>query len=411
MLRKSKVSVVSIIAIAVIATIGLLALLLGGCAGTKETGAAEEETIKIGLVTWSEGPTLVAGRAYTRAFKSAINQINESGGILDGKMVEGIIAPQGSTGETAKSAALRLVMKDQVVLLNGPHWAGAAPAGLEVAQKYKLPYTLLQGGTWLYEQNYPGTACFAGNAYGRANAQTRWAEKKGFKNVVMLCMDIPYNHDVVDTAQANWSTADSPKILDVIWYDYTLTDIKAEVTKAVSYNPDLIWCEEWSDVVTTFVIKTLDELGYTGDVVFTPEIKKDAIGGLPVDVSEGVYIFEEWVPDSSVPENKAFCDLMLADWGELPEYDEEVIYSGTYFILKAMDAAGVVADGSDEALDKISKAMHSLEWTGPYGVPTNLDPSGLAKWDKFAMAKIQNGVMVLDEYIKMQESDWLPWLK
>ena len=142
--------------------------------------AAEKKPVKIGLVTWSEGATLTAGRQYTRGFKTAIKNINEQGGILGGRMVEGFIAPQGMTGESAQTAAAGLVMKHQVKALIGPHWTVGASAGLSVAKKYNLPYLCYQGGTWLYKQKYPAAAVFIANAYGRANAQAEWAEKKGY---------------------------------------------------------------------------------------------------------------------------------------------------------------------------------------------------------------------------------------
>lgn len=414
MLEKKGRIIVPIIAVAVSVMLFSLTSCTEPAVATEEPAAVteeEKEPIKIGLVTWSEGTTLTAGRAYTRAFKSGIRYINDQGGILGGRMVEGVIAPQGMTSETAKSAALQLVMKEGVTVLIGPHWAGAAPAGLEVAQKYNLPFLLLQGGTWLYEQKDNAVACFAGNAFGRANAQTKWAEKQGYKKVLILACDIPYNKDVVNTAKENWSSPDSPELIDVIWYDWGKMDLRGEVTKAVGLMPDLIWCEEWSDTSATFILKQLSELEYKGDVVFTPEITKDTIGSLPKEVTEGAYVFKEWAPDPTVPENKEFTDLMVAEWGEPPDYNEEVIWSETVFILMAMDKAGTVADGSEEARNKIAEAMHSLEWIGPYGTPVKLSEGGLTMWDKLAMAKIKDGVFVLDQYLEMSPSEWLPWLE
>ena len=51
--------------------------------------ARADDNVKIGLATWTEGPALRAGRAYTRAFKTAIKYVNDRGGILGGRAVEG----------------------------------------------------------------------------------------------------------------------------------------------------------------------------------------------------------------------------------------------------------------------------------------------------------------------------------
>ena len=373
--------------------------------------AAEKKPVKIGLVTWSEGATLTAGRQYTRGFKTAIKNINEQGGILGGRMVEGFIAPQGMTGESAQTAAAGLVMKHQVKALIGPHWTVGASAGLSVAKKYNLPYLCYQGGTWLYKQKYPAAAVFIANAYGRANAQAEWAEKKGYKTVVIMGVDIQFNRDVVDTVQKRWDKEGMPKILDVIWYTFGKVEVKQELTKAVGLHPDLIWSEDWSDSTAVNMLKQLKELGYKGDILITPEITKQSITSLP-DITNGVFVLEEWAPDPTVPANKAFCDMWEKEWGELPHLNEENIWSLTTFILKSMDMAGTDGDGSKEDMLKIGKAMHTIKWVSPYGEPpVKLSPGGLALWDKLAMTVIDNGQFKVVEYIPMTPSEWLPWLK
>jgi branched-chain amino acid transport system substrate-binding protein len=373
--------------------------------------AETKEPIKLGLVTWSEGATLTAGRQYTKGFELAIKMINEKGGIL-GRKVVGVIAPQGMTGQSAQDAATRLVLKDKVNALIGPHWTVGANAGLAVAKKYNLPYLCYQGGTWLYEQKYPGTAVFIANAYGRGNAQAKWAEKRNYKKVVIVGCDIEFNRDVVKTVSKRWEKPGSPKLLDVIWYTFGRTEVKQEITKAAGLQPDLIWSEEWSDPTSVFIIKQLKEMGYKGDILVTPEITKESLENLPTALTDGVFVLEEWVPDPSIPENKAFCDAGLKEWGELPHLNEENIWSLTTFILKSMEKAGTAGDGTMEGLMKISNAMHNTDWVSPFGgKPVRLSPGGLALWDRLAMAVIKNRKFEVTEYIPLVDSEWLPWLK
>jgi branched-chain amino acid transport system substrate-binding protein len=393
--------------LAIIVTVAMLAFFCSG----NSASAGKKSPVKIGLVTWMEGPALDSGRAYTKAFKAAIKNINERGGILGGRKVEGVIAPQGMTGETAKAGALKLVMKHKVKALIGPHWAMTTPVALTVAKKYNLPFSNLQGGTWLYEQKYPAVAVFAANAFGRANAQVKWAEKREFKRAVMVFADIPYNHDVADTIKKRWDKPDSPvKAVDFIWYTFGQAELSKELTKAVGLNPDLIWSESWSSSVSVSLMKTLHELGYKGATVLTPALTRQAVQKMPKEISEGVYVFKEWAYDPKVPENKEFYDYCMKDWGGPPDYDEEVIWSGTLFLLLAMDKAGTEGDGTKKGLMKIADAMHSLNWVGPYGIPAKLSEGGLALWDRLAMTQIKNGEFVLVDYIPMTPSEWLPWL-
>jgi branched-chain amino acid transport system substrate-binding protein len=378
---------------------------------TKGPAAEEKEPIKIGLITWTEGPALAAGRKFTKGFHSAIKYINERGGILGGRKVEGVVAPQGEAAETARASALRLCMKEKVKALVGPHWAIAQPAGLAVAKRFNLPYTSFQGGTWLYTQKYPGTFILSGTAMGRSNAQLKWAEQKGLKRAVMIESDIPFNHDVEDTIKARWGKPDSPvKILDVIWYSWGQTELKKEVVKALGHKPDLIWSEAWSSNVAVSLIKELHELGYKGVLINDSDITKGAVQEMPREMTEGVYVNKEWGPDLSVPQNKAFCDLWQKEYGEQPDHDEEVIWSEVVFLLLAMDKAGTAGDGTMEGLMKIHEALHSLHWVGPRGVPVKLSPDGLAVWENMAITQIQNKEFVTVDYIPMTPSEYLPWL-
>lgn len=397
---KRKVTMVTFILFGMIFLLGMANLAL----------AQEKSPIKIGLVTWTEGPALSAGRLHTRGFNAAIKYINDKGGILGGRKVVGVTAPQGETGETAKSSALKLCQKEKVKMLVGPHWAMAAPAGLSVAKRFNVPYTLFQGGTWLYEQNYPGTCVFSGPAYGRSMAQIKWAEKKGFKKVVLVFSDIPFNHDVEKAIKSKWGKADSPvQILgDTIWYTWGQTELKKETTMALGRKPDLVWGEPWSSNVTIAFMKELRELGYKGAHITDSDLLAEAVEKLPKEISEGHYVNKEWVCDATIPENKAFCDYMQKLYGEPPDHDEEVIWSEVVFMLLAMDKAGTEGDGTIEGLMKINKAMHSLNWIGPRGIPVRLDSYGLGRWENMGIAQIKGGRFVASEYIPMEEEDWLP---
>ena len=377
---------------------------------TVEAGK-ENSPIKIGLITWESGPGLGAGRLHKRGFQTAISYINENGGILGGRKVVGLEAPQGATGETAKSSALKLVMKDGIKALFGPMYTIAAPSGLEVARKYNIPLGTLTGGTWVFKQQYPAAVVPCGTARGRAKVNMKWAAKNDIKKVVLVMCDIGFNRDIEKTVKEEWGKAGSPvEVLDIIWFTYGQVELKKELTKAVGYNPDLIWSEAWSINVTLSLMKTLKELGYKGKTMLDADITSAAIKDVPKEITEGFYVNTEWLPDPKVPANKAFCDYWVKKWGVLPETNEESIFSATVFILKSMDMAGTAGDGSKEELMKIGKAMHSLKYLSPHGEDYKLSKGGLVLWDKTCIAQIDDGKFVVRDYIETTPNDLLPWL-
>jgi branched-chain amino acid transport system substrate-binding protein len=373
--------------------------------------ARASDNVKIGLATWTEGPALRAGRAYTRAFKAAIKYVNDRGGILGGRDVEGVIASQGMTGESAKAAALRLAQRDQVKALVGPHWAVMAPAALSVAQRYSLPYAPEQGGMWLYKQNYPGTLGLSYTARARTLPQMRWMEKKGYKRVLVMLADITYNHDVEGLMREVWDKAGSPvKIVDTMYVPFGQTDLKKELTKALGQNPDFIWSEEWSSPVSISLMKTLRELGYEGGVGVTASLTTEVLAPVPKEISEGVYSHMDFAPDPNVPENKAFLEYWKQEWGpgETPYRAEQSIWSQTVFLLLAMDAAGTEGDGTPEGLMKIHDGMRNLKWVSPKGENVVLSKEGLGLWRRSPMVRITNGELKVAEYLPQIPNDWLP---
>jgi branched-chain amino acid transport system substrate-binding protein len=372
--------------------------------------ANPKEPITIGLVTWREGAALETGRLMTRAFNAGIKYINDRGGILSGRKVVGAIAPQGKAAETAKASALRLVMKDKAKALVGPMWAMAQPSGLEVAKRYNIPYTSFQGGNWVYQQGYPGVFVLSGTAHGRTNAQIKWANKMGFKRVACVLEDEPFTRDVESAMKAKWGKPDSPvKVVSTIFYDFTQTDLKKEVTASLGANPDLFWAETWSSNVTVGMLKELRELGFKGTIITDSDINLKAVKGLPKEITEGVWVNKEWAPDMKVSTNKAFCDLWLKEFKEMPDHDEEVIWSETVLLLLAMDKAGTAGDGTMEGLMKIMNAVRGLNWVGPRGVPVKLSKGGLAIWENIALAQISNKEFVSKEYIPLAPDEWLPF--
>ena len=380
-------------------------------AGASSFGA--EETVKIGLATQTEGPALNDGRANTRAFKTAISYINNRGGILGGRKVEGVIVSQGLTGESAKAAALRLAQREQVKVLIGPQWSDNAPAGVSVAERYNLIFAPDQGGMWLYRHGYPGTLGLSCNARARTQPQLRWVEKKGYKSVVLLLADIDYGHDVEGMVRGRWEKSGSAvKLADVIWYPFGQTELRNELTKAVGSNPDFIWSEEWSAPVAVSLMKTLRELQFKGGISVTSSLTKEIVQAVPKEISEGVYTHMDYAPDPNVPANKDFMDYWQKEWGpgELPYRVEEVIWSQTVLVLLAMDKAGTAGDGTRQGVVKIARAMRDLNWTSPKGDIVRLSKEGLGLFPRTPMVQIQGGELKVSEYLPMTPNDWLPEL-
>jgi len=380
--------------------------------------AQEQETVKFGLVTWTEGSALEAGRSYAMGFNTAIKYINDNGGILGGRKVEGFIGSQGETGETARQGALRLIRQNDVKALIGPNWEVMAPAGLQAAKEFNVVFAPDQGGLWLYQQGYPGTLGLAiGNAGSRTAAQIRWIEEKGFKTVVKLYADIPYCHTVDDLIIERWDKPDSPvKVLDKIWYPFGKIELSKELSAAIALNPDFIWIQEHSRVTAVSAIRTLYELGYTGSFSVCQFLNNEAIAGLPSEATEKLYSYLDYFPNKDDPNVQPFIKYWQEVNGEnsLPWGQEEVAFTHTLYVAQAMDRAGTEGDNTIENLKKINAAMHEIYKEGPIlsrGVKVNFSEEGIGLWPHGYMTEVKNGKFVLESLTPLNADDYFGRIK
>lgn len=393
------------------AMVAIVITLLLAVVGRVEVSTAQQEPVKVGLATYMEGPALRWGRSSIQGFETAVEYINERGGILGGRKVVGVVTSQGLTGETAKAAALRLTQRDKVKILFGPQWAETAPAGFSVAKRFNLPFAPMQGGMWLYEQGQPGILGLTATARSRAMPQMRTAEKKGYKNIVLVFADIPYNHDVQALVKERWERSDSRvKVLDLMWYQWGQADVKKEMIKAIGQNPDAIWSENWSPAVTVSMMKALRELNYKGDFYVSGLLTKDILREVPKEISEGTYsVATDYWPSIDTSENKAFVQYWRKRYGPDadPHAGEEASWAQTVFMLLALDKAGTTGDGTKAGLLKIHKAMLDLRWQSPKG-EVRLTKEGLGMFRSRPFMQVQNGEVKILEMVPLTPNDWLP---
>ena len=111
----------------------------GEAAKPAETPAASSDTIKIGDVSDLTGATALWGTAGQYGAELAVKDINEAGGVLDGKMLE--LVPMDGKGEPADSVSAfkNLVEVQQIVASIGTNFSSCNIPMASVADEVKVP--------------------------------------------------------------------------------------------------------------------------------------------------------------------------------------------------------------------------------------------------------------------------------
>ena len=127
-------------------------LMLSACASKKDS-----ETIKIGAIDPLTGNNAALGRESLNGKKMAIDDINAAGGVL-GKQLELVSEDDEGKAASSTTAATKLITKDDVVAIAGPHNSSCTLAAMEAYEEYKVPgmtpgassvYVTTSGNDWI----------------------------------------------------------------------------------------------------------------------------------------------------------------------------------------------------------------------------------------------------------------------
>src|SRR3977135_1600293 len=129
-------------------TMALAAALLGG--------AAEAQTIKIGVNEPLTGAVAASGNFVVNGAKIAADEINAKGGIL-GSKIELVIEDNKSNPTEAVAAAEKLIVRDKVPVMMGAWSSTYTLAVMPKLMEYKVPM--------LVETSSSDKVTIAGNPY------------------------------------------------------------------------------------------------------------------------------------------------------------------------------------------------------------------------------------------------------
>ena len=235
-------------------------LALASMAAALSFSAAAQETIKIGAIFATSGPSAFLGVPEERGLKLKVEEINKAGGI-NGRKVE--VVQYDSEGNTTKAAQLarRLIESDKVVAIIGPSSSGESLQVLPIANELKTPL-IAHAGTekmtnpvtpWVF--NTPPTdrvvaahllgvfkkrgitqiaVLSAADGFGQsgANVLKELAPKYG----VTIARHEEFNRTDADMTAQVLKAKDSPAQAMLVWSAFPAPTIIAKNASAVGYG-------------------------------------------------------------------------------------------------------------------------------------------------------------------------------
>ena len=341
---------------AVIATLALVS-----------SGAAAQDTVKIGLILPMTGQQASTGKQIDAAVKLYMAQ---NGNTVAGKKIEVILKDDTSVPDVTKRLAQELVVNDKVAILAGFGITPSAMATAPIATQAKVPEVVMAAGTSSITEASPFVARTSFTLAQSSVPMAEWAYKNGIKKVVTLVSDYGPGIDAEKSFSDKFK-ADGGTIVENLRIPMRSPDFAPVLQKVADAKPDALFVfvpsGTGAQFVKQFVERGLDKSGVkliaTGDVT-----DDDQLNGMG-DAVVGVINAHNYSANHNSALNKAYVEAFKkANGGMRPNFMSVGGYDGMALIYGALKKTNGSTDG-----DKLIAAMKGMAWESPRG-PISIDP-------------------------------------
>ncbi len=311
------------------------ALLVLACGG----GERPANAIVVGHFASMTGDTATFGRSADQGMRMAIEKINAAGGAL-GRPIWLITEDDRSVTEEARTAAQKLIQRDQVVALLGEVASSRSLAAAPEAQRAQVPM-ISPGSTnpkVTEVGDYIFRACFIDPFQGAVMARFAIDELKAKRLAILFDFKQDYSVGLAEFFRETATKLGAEIVADE---RYTSGDIefRAQLTTIRAAKPDAIFVPGYYTEVG-LIAQQARELG-----IEVPLLGGDGwdsertleIGGANV---EGYYFSTHYAADSDSPRVQAFVAEFKDKYGATPDGMAALGYDSALILADALARAG-----------------------------------------------------------------------
>jgi urea transport system substrate-binding protein len=343
-----------------------------------------EPPIRVGILHSRTGPMRISEESMIEAELLAIKEINEAGGLLGGRLVEGVIADGRSEWPTFGSEAERLIDKEKVSVIFGC-WTSASRKSVKpvVEQKEHL---------LIYPMAYEGLEQSPHIVYTGAapNQQVipavSWCfEKLKARKFFLVGSDYVWPHCVNEIIKDELKAlgAECAGESYILFGSAAVDDAVAAIGKAA---PDVIISTVVGDSNEPFY-RRLEAAGIVPGrtPVVSFSIAEDELRKLPVKAMVGDYAAWDYFQSINRPENRAFVQRFKAVYGtdRVTSDVMEAAYNSVYLWAQA------VAEAETAEVAHVLKAIGRQSLNAPEGI-VSVDEETQHTWRPVSIGRIRS---------------------
>ncbi|MFO7578150.1 MAG: ABC transporter substrate-binding protein [Pelovirga sp.] len=305
------------------------------------------DTIKIGFNISLTGDIPKVGESSKFAAELLKADINGAGGLMVGGkpyQLEFIYEDNESKAESAVTAMLKLIERDQVLAVVGPNSSRqAVPAG-QIANDNRTvmisPWSTNPDATldrpWVFRAAFldpfqgPVAVNFAVKTFGAKNS------------AVLYDLSNDYSKGLAEIfKQVFEEKMGAGTVLAFESHGGKDQDFSAQLTTIISRKPDFIFVPNNYNQVA-LIVRQARQLGYTGEIMGSDAWGSAELMTLCGDVCKGLHFSTHYAAAGATGATKEFIDRYTAAYGYTPDDVAALTWDATKVVLQAVQNAGEI---------------------------------------------------------------------
>jgi branched-chain amino acid transport system substrate-binding protein len=309
-------------------------LLLGLC-----VPAFSQDTIKIGEFGSLTGDNASYGVSQNQGIQMAVEEINNSGGVLGKKLDLTVEDNQTKQGQTT-TIVRKLISQDHAVALLGEVASSKTLEAAPVAQEAKIPLIATGATNPKVTQvgDYVFRVCFIDDF--QAVVIARFVLEKLHKTKVAFMTDVKQDYSVGLTQFArDYLQKNGGQVVKEQSYSSGDKDFRAQLTDIKSANPDVILITGYYPEVS-LIIREARQLGIKA--TFAGGDGWDGASLIPVGgkAIEGSYFSNHFSTEDKSPAVQQFVEKYKKKYNKLPDAFAALGYDSVNLLADAIKRAG-----------------------------------------------------------------------
>jgi len=335
----------------------VLALALSPCAFGK--------TIKIGFNIPLTGDIPKVGEESKFAAEMLKEDINNAGGLDVGGekyMLEFIYEDNESKAESAVTAALKLIERDQVLAIVGPNSSKQAVPGGQVCDDNRTPMIspwstnpdTTKDRPWVFR------AAFLDPFQGPVAVDFAMKQFKAKTAAVLYALANDYSKGLAEIFKANFEKKNGAgSVVAFESYGDKDQDFSAQLTKIVAAKPDFIFLPNNYNEVA-LIVKQAHDLGWKGPFMGADAWGNSELMTLCGDDCKGHYFSTHYAAAGATGATKEFIDRYKAKYNYEPADVAALTWDATRIVLKAIQDMGKITGNINKDRAALKDAIGSI---------------------------------------------------